>query len=50
MDAVKNAITGAEQFNAKTRGNYGYTIADVKSADAAKVEAVDGVLGVRVIK
>ncbi len=50
MDAVKNAITGAEQFNAKTRGNYGYTIADVKSADAAKVEAIDGVLGVRVIK
>ena len=50
MDAVKNAITGAEQFNAKTRGNYGYTIADVKSADVAKVEAVDGVLGVRVIK
>lgn len=50
MDAVKNSITGAEQFNAKTRGNYGYTIADVKSADAAKVEAIDGVLGVRVIK
>lgn len=50
MDAVKNTITGAEQFNAKTRGNYGYTIADVKSADAAKVEAIDGVLGVRVIK
>lgn len=50
MDAVKNAITGAEQFNAKTRGNYGYTIADVKSADVAKVEAIDGVLGVRVIK
>lgn len=50
MDAVKNAITGAEQFNAKTRGNYGYTIADVKSADAAKVEVIDGVLGVRVIK
>lgn len=50
MDAVKNVITGAEQFNAKTRGNYGYTIADVKSADAAKVEAIDGVLGVRVIK
>lgn len=50
MDAVKNAITGAEQFNAKTRGNYGYTIADVKSADTAKVEAIDGVLGVRVIK
>lgn len=50
MDDVKNAITGAEQFNAKTRGNYGYTIADVKSADAAKVEAIDGVLGVRVIK
>lgn len=50
MDAVKAAISGAEQFTAKTRGNYGYTIADVKSADAAKVEAVDGVLGVRVIK
>lgn len=50
MDAVKNAISGAEQFNAKTRGNYGYTIADVKSADAAKLEAVEGVLGVRVIK
>lgn len=50
MDDVKNAISGACQFNAKTRGNYGYTIADVKSADTAKVEAVDGVLGVRVIK
>lgn len=50
MDNVKNAITGAEQFNSKTRGNYGYTIADVKSADVAKVEAIDGVLGVRVIK
>ncbi|MDO4299971.1 MAG: 3-phosphoglycerate dehydrogenase family protein [Clostridia bacterium] len=50
MDAVKNAISGACQFNAKTRGNYGYTIADVKSADTAKVEAVDGVLGIRVIK
>lgn len=50
MDSVKTAITGAEQFTAKTRGNYGYTIADVKSADAAKVQAVDGVLGVRVIK
>lgn len=50
MDGVKNAITGAEQFNSKTRGNYGYTIADVKSADVAKVEAIDGVLGVRVIK
>lgn len=49
MDAVKNAIDGAEQFVAKTRGNYGYTIADVKTADTAKVEAVDGVLGVRVI-
>ncbi len=50
MDSVKNAISGACQFNAKTRGNYGYTIADVKSADTAKIEAVDGVLGVRVIK
>ncbi len=50
MDAVKDAISGAEQFTAKTRGNYGYTIADVKSADTAKVEAIDGVLGVRVIK
>lgn len=50
MDAVKDAISGACQFNAKTRGNYGYTIADVKSADTSKVEAVDGVLGVRVIK
>ncbi len=50
MDDVKNAISGACQFNAKTRGNYGYTIADVKSADTAKVEAVDGVLGVRVVK
>lgn len=50
MDAVKNAIDGAEQFTARTRGNYGYTIADVKSADTVKVEAVDGVLGVRVIK
>ncbi len=50
MDSVKNAISGAEQFTAKTRGNYGYTIADVKSADADKVKAVDGVLGVRVIK
>lgn len=50
MDAVKNVISGAEQFNAKTRGNYGYTIADVKSADADKVQAIEGVLGVRVIK
>lgn len=50
MDAVKNAIKGAEQLTAKTRGNYGYTIADVKSADTAEVEAVEGVLGVRVIK
>ncbi len=50
MDNIKNVISGAEQFTAKTRGNYGYTIADVKTADAAKVEAVDGVLGVRVIK
>lgn len=50
MDAVKDTISGAEQFTAKTRGNYGYTIADVKSADTAKVEAIDGVLGVRVIK
>lgn len=50
MDAVKDSISGAEQFTAKTRGNYGYTIADVKSADADKVSAVDGVLGVRVIK
>ena len=50
MDGVKNAIEGAKQFTAKTRGNYGYTIADVEAADTAKVEAVDGVLGVRVIK
>lgn len=50
MDDVKNAISGACQFNAKSRGNYGYTIADVKSADTDKVEAIDGVLGIRVIK
>lgn len=50
MDDVKNAISGAEQFTSKTRGNYGYTIADIKSADTTKVEAIDGVLGVRVIK
>ena len=50
MDDVKASITGAEQFTAKTRGNYGYTIADVKSADADKVKSVNGVLGVRVIK
>lgn len=50
MDAVKNVISGAEQFVSKTRGNYGYTIADVKSADVSSVEACDGVLGVRVIK
>ncbi len=50
MDAVKNAISGAEQFASKTRGNYGYTIADVKAADTSKVEAAHGVLGVRVIK
>lgn len=50
MDDVKASITGAEQFTAKTRGNYGYTIADVKNADADKVKSVNGVLGVRVIK
>lgn len=50
MDAVKNAIDNAEQFVAKTRGNYGYTIADVKKADTAKVEGIEGVLGVRIVK
>lgn len=50
MDDIKSAITDAVQFTAKTRGNYGYTIADVKTADSAKVEGISGVLGVRVIK
>ena len=50
MDDVKASITGAVQFTAKTRGNYGYTIADVKNADADKVKSVNGVLGIRVIK
>lgn len=50
MDSIKAAIKGAEQFAAKTRGDYGYTIADVASADASAVEGIDGVIGVRVIK
>lgn len=50
MDAVKDAVKGAVQFAAKTRGNYGYTIADVNTADESALKAVDGVLGVRVIK
>ncbi|MGN1317650.1 MAG: 3-phosphoglycerate dehydrogenase [Lachnospirales bacterium] len=50
MDNIKNAITGACQFTAKTRGNYGYTIADCKSADESMVASIDGVLGVRIIK
>ena len=50
MDAIKSAIKGAEQFASKTRGSYGYTIADVKSADASVVDGINGVLGVRVIE
>ncbi len=50
MDSIKSAIKGAEQFASKTRGSYGYTIADVKSADASAVDGINGVLGVRVIE
>ncbi len=50
MDSVKNAISGAEQFVAKVKGEYGYTIADVKNVDVSKIESIDGVLGVRLIE
>jgi D-3-phosphoglycerate dehydrogenase len=45
-DAVKAAI-GAEVMYA-SRGNYGYTVADV-DIEASKLEAIDGVIRVRVI-
>lgn len=49
-DSVKNAITGASQLVSKTRGNYGYTIADVNEANETEIKAVDGVIAVRTIE
>ncbi len=53
-DAVKDitaAVDGLKAVEAKTRGDYGYAIADADSdASAAALEAVEGVVKVRVIK
>ncbi len=46
---VASAVGTASQLVTKTRGDYGYTIADVTNADTDKISAVDGVIKVRVI-
>ncbi len=46
---VAAAVGTASQLVTKTRGDYGYTIADVTDADTDKISAVEGVIKVRVI-
>lgn len=53
-DIVKDitaAVSGLKAIEAKTRGDYGYAIADADDdASVSALEAVDGVIKVRVIK
>ncbi len=42
-------VANASQLITKTRGNYGYTVADVTAVDTDKIKTVDGVIKVRVI-
>lgn len=46
---VAAAIGTANQLVTKTKGDYGYTIADITAVDENKIKAVDGVIKVRVI-
>ncbi len=46
---VAAAVSKASQLVTKTRGDYGYTIADVTDADTDKISSVNGVIKVRVI-
>ena len=51
VKAVTAAVDGLKAVEAKTRGDYGYAIVDADTdASAAALEAVEGVVKVRVIK